>query len=95
VGDCSGSSVIYNDYSIPFEIENDVNEGKICFYATDEAGNLEEGINEEFYEIDVSAPDSYALSLSTYTTSKTFDVAYTTTNATDLDYVELYYSHEG
>ncbi len=72
-----------------------MNEGKLCFFATDAAGNIESSINEEIYEIDTEAPESHVLALPEYTTNQTFDVVYTTSNAVDLDYVELYYSYEG
>ena len=67
-------------------------EGKLCFYAIDEAGNDETPINEEEYEIDTDAPESHALALPTYSTDWNFDVNYTTSLDSDLDYVELYYS---
>ena len=94
-GNCSGGTAVYTDYSAPFEIEDETNEGKMCFYAIDEAGNTESVINEETYEIDTDAPESHALALPTYTNTQIFDVAYTTSSSADLDYVELYYSYEG
>ena len=94
-GDCWDWGVVYSEYSTPIEIEKGVNEGKLCFYAIDTAGNTEISINEELYEVDTEVPESHVLALSTYTKKQTFDVVYTTSSSTDLDYVELYYSYEG
>lgn len=94
-GNCSGGTAVYNNYTAPISIINNSTEGKLCFYATDSAGNTENVINEQIYEIDMEAPTSYALPLASYQTSKTFNVAYTTGPAPDLAYTELYYSYNG
>lgn len=95
-GECPiAGAVGYTNYTVPFQIQNNVNEGKVCFYATDLAGNIESPINSAIYEIDMEAPSSYALPLPAYTTSHTFNVAYTTGVAPDLAYTELYYSYNG
>lgn len=86
-------TVIYSNYSAPISIVDNVSEGKLCFYATDLADNTETPIKEAIYVIDRDAPDSNALTLPAYTKSKTFNVAYTTSNSSDLAYVELYYSY--